>query len=309
MDLDRCVRIRMQGAFRKTSGEELAMRSWLIRLLGMGIEWLLGLREWFGRSGLRRQAWGTYRRAPSRLHRYAQPKPAWVCREIICLKALMPEAGCRMIAHHFNRRWAARRCMTVSKTYVADTCRKQQYRILEVRRKLKHRVPRPIPRNRIWGCDLLVKTDTEGRQHLALAILDHASRTCLRLQRLSEKSSWTLLQELAHAMKQFGQPTFLRTDNEAVLVSRLFRFGLWLLGISQQRIEPGCPWQNGRVERFIGTVKRELARESVADENELATALREIRTWYNHDRPHDHLQGRTPAEVWAGIDVFAARPG
>ena len=51
---------------------------------------------------------------------------------------------------------------------------------------------------------------------------------------------------------------FLRTDNEAVLVSRLFRCGLWLLGIRQQRIEPGCPWQNGRVERFIGTVKREL---------------------------------------------------
>jgi transposase InsO family protein len=81
------------------------------------------------------------------------------------------------------------------------------------------------------------------------------------------------------------------------------------LGISQQRIEPGCPWQNGRVERFIGTVKRELATASVANGNELATALSEIRTWYNHERPHDHLQGRTPAEVWAGIDVFAARSG
>ena len=80
------------------------------------------------------------------------------------------------------------------------------------------------------------------------------------------------------------------------------------LGIRQQRIQPGCPWQNGRVERFIGTVKRELAREPVADENELRSRLREIRTWYNHDRPHDHLQGRTPAEVWAAIDVFAAKP-
>ena len=82
-----------------------------------------------------------------------------------------------------------------------------------------------------------------------------------------------------------------------------------MLGIRQQRIEPGCPWQNGRVERFIGTVKRELASESISDERELTTALQEIRTWYNHDRPHDHLRGRTPAEVWAGIDVFAAKPG
>lgn len=105
--------------------------------------------------------------------------------------------------------------MTVSKTYVADTCSKQQYRILEARRKLKHRVPRPISMSRVWGCDLLVKTDTDGRAHLALAILDHASRACLRLQRLSDKSSWTLLHELIQAVKRYGRPTFVRTDNEA----------------------------------------------------------------------------------------------
>lgn len=199
--------------------------------------------------------------------------------------------------------------MTVSKTYVADTCRRHQYMIYETQRKLKHRVPRRIPRNRVWGCDLLTKTDQQGQPHLALAILDHASRACLRLQQLSDKSSWTLLQELIQVVKRYGRPQFLRTDNEAVLVSRLFRVGLWLLGIRQQRIQPGCPWQNGRVERFIGTVKRELAKEPVSDERELSTTLRDIRTWYNHERPHDHLQGRTPAEVWAGIDVFAMRSG
>jgi transposase InsO family protein len=118
-----------------------------------------------------------------------------------------------------------------------------------------------------------------------------------------------LVQELVHAVKRYGRPQFLRTDNEAVLVSRVFRLSLWLLGIRQQRIEPGCPWQNGRVERFIGTVKRELATAPIADEREIMRTLQEIRIWYNHERPHDHLQGRTPAEVWAGVDVFAAKPG
>ena len=245
--------------------------------------------------------------APRRV--FAQPKPQWVKHEVIRLKAVMPHVGCRTLAYHFNRRWTARRGMTVSKTYVADTCRRQQYLVLEVRRKLKHRIPRPLPRNRIWGCDLLTKTDRQGQPHVALAILDHASRACLRLQQRSDKSSWTLLQELVQAVQRYGQPPFLRTDNEAVLVSRVFRFGLWLLGIRQQRIEPGCPWQNGRVERFIGTVKRELATEPMMNREHFALALREIRTWYNHDRPHDHLWGRTPAKVWAGIDVFAARPG
>jgi transposase InsO family protein len=225
------------------------------------------------------------------------------------MKALMPQAGCRTIAHCFNRCWAARKQMTVGKTYVANTIRRNQYLIYEARRKLKHRVPRPILRNRIWGCDLLAKTDRRGRHYVAVAIVDHASRACLRLQQVPDKSSWRLLQELVQAVKRYGRPRFVRTDNEAVFVSRLFRIGLWALGIRHQRTDPGCPWQNGRVERFIGTVKRELAMEAIADERDLTTALQGIRTWYNHDRPHDHLHGRTPAEVWAGIDVFAARSG
>lgn len=284
------------------------MTRWLAQLCARGQRIWRWLTHWLHRR-ISARRW-TLRTAPVASRRvFAQPKPTWVKQDIIQLKALMPHAGCRTIAHHFNRRWRCRRQMTVSKTYVADTCRKQQYQILHARRKLKHRMPRHIPRNRIWACDLLTKTDRHGQPHLALAILDHGSRVCLRLQRLADKSSWTLLQELVQAVKRYGRPQYVRTDNEAVLVSRLFKLGLWLLGIRQQRIEPGCPWQNGRVERFIGTVKRELAAESIADVREMTRALQEIRTWYNHDRPHDHLQGRTPAEVWAGVDVFTTRSG
>lgn len=91
--------------------------------------------------------------------------------------------------------------MTVSKTDGADMCRRHQYLILTARRKLKHRVPRSMLRNRIWGCDLLVKTDWQGQPHLALALRDHASRACLRLQRPADKSSWMLLLELVQAVK------------------------------------------------------------------------------------------------------------
>ena len=286
----------------------------LCRRLWQWCAWIgHALRDWLRRlvkPPARTRRWVFPGHRPTTCRRvFAQPKPKWVKHEVIRLKAVMPQAGCRTLAHHFNRRWHDRREMTVSKTYVADTCRNNQYLIYEARRKLKHRVPRPMRRNRVWGCDLLVKTETDGQPHLALAILDHASRACLRLQRLSDKSSVRRLQELVQAVKRYGRPQFVRTDNEAVLVSRLFRFGLWLLGIRQQRIQPGCPWQNGRVERFIGTVKRELAAEPIADSEHFTGTLEKIRTWYNHERPHDHLQGRTPAEVWAGIDVFAAKPG
>lgn len=61
--------------------------------------------------------------------------------------------------------------------------------------------------------------------------------------------------------------------------------------------------------RFIGTVKRELRQETLTSSHEFDRSLTDIRQWYNHERPHDHLYGRTPAEVWAGIDVFVAKPG
>ena len=284
------------------------MRTWLVRILTRCLRALRQFLAWLHHRAHRRP-WTSRHVTAAPRNVFAQPKPPWVQHEVIRLKAVMPQAGCRMIAHHFNRRWHSRRHMTVSKTYVADTVRRHQYQILHARRKLKHRIPRPMRCNRIWGCDLLVKTDRQGHPHLALAILDHGSRACLRLQRLSDKSSLTIFRELIQAVKRYGRPTFVRTDNEAVLVSRVFRFGLWLLGIRQQRIQPGCPWQNGRVERFIGTVKRELRQEVLTSDTDLDRKLTAIRTWYNHDRPHDHLQGRTPAEVWAGIDVFAAKPG
>jgi transposase InsO family protein len=283
------------------------MRTWFNQLLMLFDGLLRRLCQWLFPATRSRGSRAVPASPAPRI--FAQPKPKWVKQEIIHLKALMPQAGCRTIAHHFNRRWAGRRRMTVSKTYVADTCRKHRYLILEARRKVKHRVPRSLPRNRIWGCDLMMTMDRQGQPHVALAILDHASRACLRLQRLSDKSSPRLLQELVQAVKQYGRPRSLRTDNEAVFRSAWYMLGLRLLGIRHQRIEPGCPWQNGRVERFIGTVKRALAAESVTDEGEFTERLQDIRAWYNHDRPHDHLQGRTPAEVWAGIDVFAMRSG
>lgn len=198
--------------------------AWLVQVLNQGIQFLRRFLQWFRHPA-------RCRRTPARLvarpRRFrAHPKPPWVRYEVIRLKALMPEAGCRTIAHHFNRRWMSRRQMTVGKTYVACTFQKHHSLIMEARRKLKHRRPRPIPRNRIWGCDLLTKTDRQGQPHLALAILDHASRACLRLQRLPDKSSWTLLKHLIEAVKRYGRPQFLRTDNEAVLVSRVFRLGL-----------------------------------------------------------------------------------
>ncbi len=272
---------------------------WFVRWCAELWHWL---RRWIGPPS--RIFWPSPRIGGPTRRPHAPPKPRWVRDELIRLKALMPEAGCRLIAHHFNRRFAVRRQMTVGKTYVADTMRRQQYTILYLRRKLKHRVPRPVPRNLIWGMDLLTKTDAAGRRHVVLAIVDHASRAGLCVERLIDKSSLTIWRHFSTVCRHYGCPRFLRTDNEAVFTSRPLRLALWCVGIRLQHSDPGCPWQNGRVERLIGTLKRLLVPHVIDDATSLDRALMHTRAVYNHLRPHQHLQGRTPAEVWAGVDVF-----
>lgn len=97
-------------------------------------------------------------------------------------------------------------------------------------------------------------------------------------------------------------PCIIGVVRRRAVVKRRFRSPV-------QRVIRVTGRQNSQVERFIGTVKRVLAMEPLADGPALSDALREIRSWYNHERPHDHLQGRTLAEVWAGMTCLACDIG
>ena len=230
------------------------------------------------------------------------PKPDWVKKEIIRLKALMPHDGCRTTAQTFNRRYAEKRQMTVGKTYVSYTIQKHQYDIQVLRRQLKHQRPRPVPKHLIWGADLTYFSDETGQQHPVLGMVEHQSRVCLKLEVLRTKASMVLLRCLLNTIEALGniKPKCLRTDNEAVFTSRLFRFGLYLLGIKHQRTEVSCPWQHGKVERFFGTLKAKTKDLIFTSGDLLQQELNTFRFWYNQIRPHHYLNGLTPAEAYRG---------
>ncbi|GEN22524.1 hypothetical protein HCU01_04730 [Halomonas cupida] len=215
------------------------------------------------------------------------------------MKACSPQLGCRLIAECFNRQFAERR-ISVSKSYVAKVLCQSRVEVLRLRRKLKHRVPRPQPCNRTWGLDLTGKADASGRQRMILGLLDHGSRACLQLCVLEDKRSLRILRELITACRRFGMPKQIRVDNEACFNSMLLRTALAWLGIRLQTIAPHCPWQNGRIERFFGTLKQHLNTVIPIDDADLKIMMAEFRCWYNHAKPHQHLYGYTPAEVWEG---------
>jgi len=135
-----------------------------------------------------------------------------------------------------------------------------------------------------------------------LGIIDHGSRANLALLPLKSKATITILRVILDCIERFGMPKQIRTDNEACFTSRLMAAVLRLLGIKHQRSELCSPWQNGRIERFFGSLKpllmSHLSRRGGTED--LAETLSIFRFWYNHVRPHQHLKGRTPSEVWNG---------
>jgi putative transposase len=238
--------------------------------------------------------------APANLHAHvlARRKPDWLRLEVLRLKAHMPRSGCRAVAHTFNRLHPG---VSVGKTFVADLIASHQQEIAELRRQIRSAKPRTVAVNNTWAMDMTFFTDNHKTTHAAIGIIDHGSRLALRLQVLTRRCSWSMLGHLCLAIAQYGKPRKLRTDNEAVFNSWLFDTFLTLAGIQHQTTQKHAPWQNGRIERLFGTLKPLLRQLIIPSGGALQSALDEFRVFYNHVRPHQNLNGLTPAEHFAGF--------
>lgn len=227
-----------------------------------------------------------------------QKKPQWVINKIIYLKAIMPGSGCRKISEVFNNLHASKDKMTVGKTFVYQVFIKYQHDIYLKRRQLRNRKVKNFPANKVWSIDLTTVTDKDKYQHKVLGMLDNGTRANLLLKRLDKTTSLQLITEILKLAIKYGKPKKLRSDNEAIFTSTLFRTMLSLSGIKHQRTQIACPWMNGRIERFFGTLKQNI-KQIVVKGNELDQRLREFRFFYNHVRPHSNLNGKIPADVWS----------
>ncbi len=231
----------------------------------------------------------------------ARRKPDWVIQEVLRLKVLMWRKGCRKIADNFNDQHAALTGCTVGKTFVSNCLKANQYALSRLRKEMRNRRPRPVPINAIWAMDLTFYTDAIGKQQMALGIIDHGSRLLTCLQTLTNKRSWTLLGYLCLAIGRHGKPSRVRTDNEVIFTSWVFTTFLKLVGIRHQRIKTCAPWQNGRIERLFGTLKPMLRQLVIPTKAALQSALEEFTLFYDHARPHQNLDGLTPAQKWNGL--------
>jgi putative transposase len=78
-----------------------------------------------------------------------------------------------------------------------------------------------------------------------------------------------------------------------MLFTKQFRHMLTQSGVTVKRIPPQCPWENGYVERLIGTLKNlALRKVFCTSETQLWEVLGEAFLHYNRERPHQSLGNR-----------------
>lgn len=163
----------------------------------------------------------------------------------------------------------------------------------------------PDAPNDVWSIDFKGWFRTgDGRRVDPLTLEDAASRYLLRLQGLERQETEAVWAVLDAAFREYGLPGVLRSDNGAPFASAgaggLSRLAVRLIkaGVLPERIDPGCPQQNGRHERMHLTLKQETASPPARSWRAQAQRFTRFRAMYNEERPHEALGQVPPAAVY-----------
>ena len=158
--------------------------------------------------------------------------------------------------------------------------------------------------NDTWCIDFKGKFRLQdGNWCHVLTLLDADTRYLLRAEPMLDPTGANVEKVLDSAFQEFGLPKAMRSDNGPPFAStgagRLSRLSVWWLklGIQLERIEPGKPQQNGRLERCHLTLE-EAVTPSAENLVEQWRVIDEWRRDYNDVRPHEALGDVPPALVY-----------
>jgi len=187
---------------------------------------------------------------------------------------------------------------------------KKVYRVykklgLNIRRKMKKRLPARIQTplstlespNQVWAMDFMSDTLWHGRRYRLLNIIDEFNRELLHVKVDTSLPARRVIEALEQVCEYKGYPNSIRVDNGPEFISTHLELWCNKHNIVLDFIRPGKPTENARVERFNGSMRRELL------DCHIFTSLSEVRVkveeWmldYNYHRPHEALDNLSPIE-------------
>jgi putative transposase len=218
-------------------------------------------------------------------------------------------------------RWGARKLVHLLRKEFGDAAPSERtiVRVLErfgrIRKRVTRRGPSLVERaptivakapNDVWTIDFKGWWRAiDGQRCEPLTVRDAYSRFVLAVVMLDRNDEAHVRAVLVRLFSKHGVPAAIQCDNGSPFISVRARAGLtrlsvwWIsLGIQVVRSRIGCPQDNGAHERMHADMAADLQS---APERSKARQQRSCDRWrqeFNHVRPHEALQGRTPAELY-----------
>jgi len=144
----------------------------------------------------------------------------------------------------------------------------------------------------------------DGTTAKALTGLDDHSRFCIAARLMARERTQSVCEGFSSAMRIYGVPTQVLTDNGKVFTGRFAQPPVEVLfdricrenGVDHLLTEPRSPTTTGKIERFHRTLRIEFnTRQVFRNLKSAQEALDEWVTFYNTKRPHQALGDLTPA--------------
>lgn len=186
----------------------------------------------------------------------------------------------------------------------------KKHGLVKPRKYRKRVVPHILPfsecnaPNHIWSADFKGQFKVGESYCYPLTISDNYSRFLLMCKGLIGPRLKETMVGFKDAFIEYGLPDVIRTDNgqpfAGMGIGALTSLSIWWLklGIMPERIELGRPDQNGRHERMHRTLKEAVASPPKTNFVEQQKSFDSFRNEYNHERPHQSLGGKRPADIY-----------
>ena len=146
----------------------------------------------------------------------------------------------------------------------------------------------------IAAIDMCVVPTVTFELLFAVLVLGHDRRQLLWFEVTRHPTSEWLARQITEAFPWASPPTYLVRDNDRAY-GHVFRRRVMAMGIRDRPISRASPWQNGHMERLIGTLRREcLDQMLILSEAHLRRILTLYASYYNESRTHLSLRKDTP---------------
>jgi putative transposase len=230
-----------------------------------------------------------------------------VVAELKELASEHPRYGCRRLCVMLRR---AGRVVNLKR--VRRLCRAQGL-MLNRRRKRKRRgIGAGVPckaehPKHVWAYDFVEDRTEGGRKLRVLTVVDEFTRECLAVEVEYRMNAKYVADTLLRLFESRGVPKFVRSDNGPEFIAKHLMRVLAGRGVEARHIDAGSPWQNGRNERFNGSLRDECLNLETFHNRDHARALVKLYgRQFNERRPHSSLGYQTPKEFAAKWNQQAA---